>query len=353
MGKFSGENVESIRGFMKHVLFIGVTKYDLEEDIHLRKKFEGLAQGLPAGRQGIEPYVLARGFAFGKKVFGAEFYLLPKTIFFWPMAFVFAFWLCLVKKINVIVAQGPLMEGLLGTVLKKLLGKELIIELHGDWEFKKALAKIAPISLKNADKIRGVAGYLAEKAKNIAPSKPYFIFPTFTDLDDFLSETDIKFGNYILFVGRRDETKGIKYLEEAFSKIKNDFPEFELFLIGDGLPGGRLPLDKVREKMRGCHCLVVPSVSEGLPRVILEAMALAKPVIASRVGGIPELVKDGETGFLVAPKDAEQLASKLMTLLSDKDLAVKMGERGRAIIKDKFSNQRYIENYLKMIYAKI
>ena len=102
---------------MKNVLFIGVTKYDLAKDVHLRKKFEGLSEG-------ITPYVLARGkMTFGRKLWGAEFYLLPKTIFFWPMAFVLAFWLCLVKKIDVIVAQGPLMEGLTGAILKKILKK--------------------------------------------------------------------------------------------------------------------------------------------------------------------------------------------------------------------------------------
>jgi len=329
---------------MKSVLFLGVTKYNLEKDAHLRKKFEGLAQG-------IKPYVLARGkMTIGRKFWGAEFYLLPRRIFFWPIAFALAFWLCSAKKIDVIVAQGPLIEGLAGAILKKLLRKELIVELHGDWGFKKNLSMIAPISLKSADKIRGVAGYLIEKAKKIALHKSYFIFPTFTDLDDFLAVKDIKFENYVLFVGRADKTKGINYLTEAFSKFKSDFPDFELVLVGDGLPGGKLSLEKVREKMRDCYCLAVPSVSEGLPRVILEAMALAKPVIASNVGGIPDLVKDGQNGFLFEVGNINQLAEKLRTLLKDKNMAIEMGKRGREIVQGKFSNQRYIENYLEMIY---
>ena len=332
---------------MKNVLFIGVTKYDLAKDVHLRKKFEGLSEG-------ITPYVLARGkMTFGRKLWGAEFYLLPKTIFFWPMAFVLAFWLCLVKKIDVIVAQGPLMEGLTGAILKKILKKDLIVELHGDWGFKKNLAKIAPISLKNADKIRGVASYLIEKAQKIVSQKQYFLFPTFTDLDDFLSETGIKFDNYILFVGRADKTKGINYLTEAFSKIENDFPDFKLVLVGEGMPGGKLSLEQVREKMKNCYCLAVPSISEGLPRVIMEAMALAKPIIASNVGGIPDLLKDGQNGFLFEPRNSDELAKKLKILLSDKDLAVKMGQKGRDLIQSQFSNEKYIANYLQMINHEI
>ena len=328
---------------MKKVLFIGVTKYDLEKDVHLRKKFESLSQG-------IKPYVLAKGkMTIGRKIFGAEFYLLPKNIFFWPAALKLAFWLCLTKKIDVIVAQSPLMEGLVGTILKKILKKELIVEIHGDWGVRKCLAKLAPISLKNADKIRGVAQYLLVKAQKIAPNKPYYIFPTFTDLDDFLAEENVKFENFILFVGRDDPVKGVKYLIEAFEKIKGKFSDFELILVGEGMPGGKLPLEQVREKMKNCYCLIVPSLSEGLPRVIMEAMALAKPVIGSNVGGIPELIEDGQNGFLFKAGDSGDLAEKLRTLLKDKKMALEMGQRGREFVKEKFSNEKYISNYIEMI----
>ena len=328
---------------MKKVLFIGVTKYDLEKDVHLRKKFEGLAHG-------IKPYVLARGkMTFGRKLWGAEFYLLPRNIFFWPRALILAFWLCLLKKIDVIVAQSPLMEGLVGTILKKIFRKELIVEAHGDWEWRKNLSKIAKISFRNADKIRVVANYLLEKVKRIAPDKPYFIFPTFTDLDDFLAEREINLENYVLFVGRDDPVKGVKYLTGAFDRIKSEFPEFKLILVGEGLPEGKLSLGEVREKMRNCYCLVVPSVLEGLPRVIMEAMALAKPVIASNVGGIPDLVKDGQTGFLFKAGDAVELAEKLRILLRDKNMAAEMGRRGRGLVQGQFSNEKYINNYLQMI----
>jgi len=327
---------------MKKVLFLGVTKYNLEKDKHLQKKFKALSAG-------IKPFVLSKGRGFGKKMWGAEFYLIPPGIFYWPAAFFVSFWLCLSKKIDTVICQGPLVEGLVGTILKKTLHKELIVELHGDWGFKKNLSKIASISLKNADKIRGVAGYLIEKAKKTVPQKPYYLFPTFTDLDDFLNEENVSFGNYVLFVGRKDRVKGIRYLEEAFSYVKEEFPNFGLILIGEGLPGGKLPLSQVKEKMKNCYCLVLPSLTEGLPRVVMEAMALAKPVVASRVGGIPDLVKEGETGFLFEAGNSKELAEKLKKLLGNRELAVKLGKNGRELIKEKFSNERYISNYLEMI----
>ncbi|KKS07723.1 MAG: Glycosyl transferase group 1 [Parcubacteria group bacterium GW2011_GWB1_41_4] len=328
---------------MKKVLFIGVTKYNLEKDAHLRKKFEGLSRG-------IKPYILAKGkITMGKKIFGAEFYLLPPSPFFWIPAISLGFWLCLVKKIDVIVAQSPLMEGLAGTILKKIFRKELIVEIHGDWEVRKNLSKLAKIGLRNADKIRGVAQYLVAKAKKFAPDKPYFIFPTFTDLDEFLGERDINFGNTVLLVGRNDPVKGVKYLVEACAKIKKEFPDFKLSLVGEGLPEGKLSLEEVKRRMKNCYCLVVPSLSEGLPRVILEAQALGKPVIASKVGGIPELITDGRNGFLFKVGDSNELAEKLRTLLNNKELAIEMGRRGRDLVGENFSNEKYLENYIQMI----
>lgn len=341
---------------MRKVLFIGVTKYNLEKDIHLAKKFEGLSRG-------IKPYILAKGKPFHKKIWRTEFYLLSAGIFFWPLAFCLAFWLCLAKKIDVIVSQSPLMEGFLGAIFKKILRKELIVEIHGDWKEAPFLSKkrklafierrftpfLAKISLRNADKIRGVAEYLIKEAKKIAPDKKYFIFPTFTNLDDFLNERDIKFDNFILFVGRAQKVKGVKYLIEAFSKIEKEFPEFRLVLVGEGLPEGRLSLEETKNKMKNCYCLVLPSLSEGLPRVLMEAMALGKPVIGSNIGGIPELIENGQNGFLFRVGDSNDLAEKLKILLRDKKMALGMGQKGREFIKEKFSNAKYIQNYIQMI----
>ena len=239
-------------------------------------------------------------------------------------------------------------------VLKKTLHKELIVELHGDWEerlptIRGILTFFAKRVLRNADKIRAVANYLVLKARKYAPAKPYFIFPTFTDLNDFLAEKEIIFNKEILFVGRNDRVKGIPYLIEAFELIKKDFPDFKLSLVGEGLPEGKLPLTEVRKRMKNCYCLVLPSITEGLPRVMLEAMALSKPVVASRVGGIPDLIKDSENGFLFEVGNVQELAEKLRILLDNKELAVEMGRRGRELVQSQFSNEKYINNYLAMI----
>lgn len=363
---------------MKEVLFIGVSRYnfkDKESIACLQVKFEGLSQG-------IKPYVVARGRPFYKRAWGADFYLLRFRFFFWLSAFLISFYLCLTKKIDVIVAQSPLMEGFVGAILKKVLRKELIVETHGDWwegpflsrkrRFEIAQRKLAPFlakfSLKNADKIRAVAQYLADEAKKTAPQKPYFIFPTFTDLDLFLREAESGTDKFILFAGQLEKVKGVEYLIEAFAELANDFPDFKLIIAGDGSElsnlrlqvsnfklqekvefKGRLSLRETKDIMKKCRCLVLPSLSEGLPRVLLEAMALGKPVVGSAVGGIPELIKDRENGFLFEKGNVDDLAKKLKILLADKDLAVEMGRIGRSFVRENFSNEKYTENYLKML----
>jgi glycosyltransferase involved in cell wall biosynthesis len=363
---------------MKKVLFIGVTNYDFKEhsSLHLKEKFLGLGEN-------IKPYILARGRPFHKKIWNSEFYLLPYSIF-WLFAFFIAFYICLNKKIDVIIAQSPLMEGLTGSILKKIFKKQLIVEIHGDWESgpflskkrrfeflqKKVVPILARFSLKSADKIRAISSFTKKEAMKLSGIKPYFVFPTFTDISIFLEEKETRFENFILFVGGLEKVKGIKYLIKAFSKVKQEFPQFKLVIIGKGSEKenleleirslgiedkvkfkGRLSLEETKNIMKNCYCLVLPSLSEGLGRVLMEAMALGKPVVASRVGGIPDLIKDGQNGFLFEKGHSKELARKLKILLENKGLVRKMGKKGKEIIENKFSNEKYIKNYVLMINA--
>jgi glycosyltransferase involved in cell wall biosynthesis len=89
--------------------------------------------------------------------------------------------------------------------------------------------------------------------------------------------------------------------------------------------------------LAGCDVFCLPSRAEGMPLVVLEAMAQARPVVATAVGGTPELVVDGETGLLVPPDDVDALARALKRALSDPGLATRMGEAGRARVERDFS----------------
>ena len=98
--------------------------------------------------------------------------------------------------------------------------------------------------------------------------------------------------------------------------------------------------------------LVLPSLNEGMGRVLVEAMAAGKPVVASRVGGIPDLVRQGETGYLVPPADEEALANGIKMLLDDPDKAKQMGQHGKEY-SHQFSLETMIEKLDNLYYDLI
>ena len=86
------------------------------------------------------------------------------------------------------------------------------------------------------------------------------------------------------------------------------------------------------------------SITEGLGTSLLDAMAAGKPIVATRTGGIPEVVADGETGILVAPRDHDAMAEAIVRLLKDDDLRRRMGDAGRARARSLFSAERMVQN---------
>ncbi|WP_243671337.1 glycosyltransferase family 4 protein [Vulcanisaeta sp. JCM 16161] len=171
--------------------------------------------------------------------------------------------------------------------------------------------------------------------------------------DQFRESRNIT-SDYVLYIGRLHPLKGIEYLIRAMRIVNNEVKDSLLIIIG---PGDQRPYidltnklgirDRVlflgyvsdREKIGALDAstaLVLPSISnyvEVYPMVISEAWARQKPVIATTVGGIPYRVKNMENGILVPPRDVKALANAIITILTDKELARKLGARGRVNIK--------------------
>jgi glycosyltransferase involved in cell wall biosynthesis len=156
---------------------------------------------------------------------------------------------------------------------------------------------------------------------------------------------------YLLFVGRLRIRKGVEVLLEALRDVR----PVELKIAGDGEHRRRLErrvselemgdrvtflgtcdAGRVQRLLAGAAALVVPSIYEGMPLVVLEAMAAGVPVVASAVSGIPEVVVDGETGWLVPPEDPRALGVALEDVLARPEEARRRGEAGRRRVDERY-----------------
>lgn len=163
-------------------------------------------------------------------------------------------------------------------------------------------------------------------------------------------------------VARLEKVKGHEYFIAALRKVVDRYPNAVAVLIGDGEQRPHLEAlmaqhslqahlrflgfrNDVQHLLRAIDLLVLPSISEGLPNVILEAMACGKPVVASNVGGIPEAVRPGQNGLLVAPRDVDGLAQAMEQLVALPEKRRELGQQGRRIVEQEFSLQSQVSRF--------
>jgi glycosyltransferase involved in cell wall biosynthesis len=160
-------------------------------------------------------------------------------------------------------------------------------------------------------------------------------------------------------IGRLHPSKGFNDLISALAYIKATTNSVRLIIVGEGELRDSLELQIINHNLSGTikfaglrndipeilsslDVLVSPSLWEGMPNVVLEAMAAGKPVVATSVGGTPETVVDGETGLLVPPRNHEALATAILRLLGNSELRTRMGHAGRERVLNHFSIQRMV-----------
>jgi len=205
------------------------------------------------------------------------------------------------------------------------------------------------------------------------PRRKLVVIPNGVDISEFreaqpvpretigLSDED----GMVLFVGRLDKQKGVTYLLKAAARVVRQSPKVHFVIAGAGRLEGRLKRyvrwkkladnvhfvgfrDDLPSLMKACDMFVCPSLWEGMPNVILEAMACAKPVIATRVVGCVDLVKDGETGLLVPPRDASALADAIFRLFDEPDAAASMGAAGLQRVREHFTVELMVNRNISL-----
>jgi len=200
------------------------------------------------------------------------------------------------------------------------------------------------------------------------------------EFDELLNHDDIsnnKIDNQgfrsVGVIANFDRVKGHRVLLKAIPEILREVKDVRFLFAGDGKEKSSLQRLasklKVKENVfflgichdvprliNSCELIVVPSIMEGLSLVVLEAIAIGKPVVASRVGGIPELVKENENAILVPPRDHRKLSKAIIKILKDKELGLIMRQKNREILQrgfyDKFS-ARYMVREIEKLYQQL
>jgi glycosyltransferase involved in cell wall biosynthesis len=246
-------------------------------------------------------------------------------------------------------------------------GAKLVVHVHGGTSEIPGWSS-AQFALYDVD--AAIATSLAA-ARTIAGVKPTVVYPgvpiprrpgTGERADDAAR------GNVIGVAGRLIRLKGIVYLIRALSLIRAEFPAVQLEIAGDGPERGSLEREAAslglagRVKFLGWQSEMAPilarwavyaqpSVEEGFGISVAEAMAAGLPVVATSVGGLPEAVEDGKTGWLVPPRDSGALAERLACLLRDSDQRRAFGARGRERASELFSDTRMVSEISKIYEA--
>lgn len=176
-------------------------------------------------------------------------------------------------------------------------------------------------------------------------------------------------GPIIGCIGRLSPVKGLDDLLKAAQRLLEQFPKLQVLLVGDGPSREeliRLAYElKVAERVVICHALedirvpmslmqvfVAPALEEGFGLSIVEAMAAGVPVVTTRSGGPGEIVEDGQSGFLVEPRDVEGITRAVSTLLQDAGLRGRFAEEGRRRARDRYDMKRVVQE-VEQVYAEV
>jgi glycosyltransferase involved in cell wall biosynthesis len=344
------------------VLMVGRTRYRFPLQPNLRRKFDALdrrmdVRVLATAATSADADVDDDGFELvrphrARRLDGPLFYLgLPFRVARQLRRF----------EPDAVIAQSPYEA--LGIFAGRALTRQsptVIVEVHGDFRTatrlygsgaRKLLAPVADLgarfAIRRADRIRTVGPFTSDVVRTCGV-EPSASFPAFTDLSTFAAEPPASLPERpaFLFVGVLERYKNVECLVEAWRRVARREPRATLRIVGDGtereaverlvaeLPEQthwhrRLPARGVAAALDRVSALVLPSRSEGLPRIAIEALERGRPVIGADAGGIPDVVQDDHNGLLVEAESVPALAEGMLRIARDSALLERLAAGAR------------------------
>jgi glycosyltransferase involved in cell wall biosynthesis len=353
----------------RRVLMVARTRYSLPLEAGRARKFAAL-------RDRLDLRVLATA-ADGRARDDGVFHLVRRLpvdgIAFWALLPLRTRRLARSHGTEVILAQSPYEAALAGGAPR------LIVEVHGDWRtftrlygspLRRLLSpfadSLARAGLRRADAVRTISGYTSGLVRELGV-EPDAEFPTFFDLDAFVDAPQVPLPEQpcALFVGVLEPYKNVDGLARVWRRVAQRVPGSRLVLVGRGpqrevvellardLPTQvewveRLEPSGVAAALDAATCLVLPSRSEGLGRVLLEAFLRGRPAVAMGVGGIPDAVEDGVSGLLAS--DEAALEEALVRVLTEPELAARLAGGAReASRRWQSTPEEYADNLARLV----
>jgi glycosyltransferase involved in cell wall biosynthesis len=342
------------------VLFVGRTRYRLPLNQSLERKFDALANELTIrvlGSAQPDSRLSSPTFRLVKSKPGP----LDSILFYGTLPALVAAELRSFRPDAVITQSVYEAAAVLLARAVTRSNARVVIEVHGDWDTAAELygsrrrrllapiaARVSRYAVRRADGVRTVSEFTSARVRKEG-IEPASVFPTYVDFTTFSGGEPLPLPDRprALFVGVLERYKNVDGLAAAWRLAALRVPDAHLVVVGSGreratierlvadLPSqttwhARLPQDEIARELDRSTVLVLPSRSEGLPRIVMESFARARAVVGARAGGIPDIVADGVNGLLVAPEDPAALADALVEVLSDHALQERLAKGARS-----------------------
>ncbi len=372
---------------MKNVLFIAPTTYKLPLDDNMQKKFEYLSQVCNLN-------VVA--FANEKREISFEnaslyFFKKTKSRFYnyFKILIVSLFSISKIiqnNNIEIVCFQDPVSSFLSMLIVKsRHKNVKVIVETHGDFietlgleknllfpgVYKYIFMKLSRYTINNADIIRAVSSSTEAQVRKINKEKSIIRFPAWVDFDDFKDiqiNRNVQEKFQILFIGSVTDRKKPHLIVEAMNLINKDNIEF--LIVGptpnlkylDSLKNlinsyslvdnvkffGSVDRKRVKNFYSEVNLMILPSVSEGLARVIFESQATACPVLVTDAPGMGDIVIEGQTGYIFESNSIESLASKIKEVEENYEEAIHIGSNAKDFILSNYSAENFKFSFKKI-----
>lgn len=271
--------------------------------------------------------------------------------------------------------------GLIGSVVARIVGIPCVVEsVHYIYSWRNPFEKylfrktamladaLVGVSTATSDFLIHEAGIPSRKVRTIwdgIDPKPFQVGPSESDLLKLRAQLGLSAGPVVGSVGRLSKEKGHIYLLEAFSQVLRVIPNALLVFAGDGAEMGFLKKQvktlgitskvhflghrtDIPQLLHFLDVYVQPSLKETFSLAVCEAMMTGRPIVASAVEGLPDLIVHMQTGLLVAPGNSSTLASAIIKLLQNKSIAVALGSQARAFTLERFTDESMSGQFLDL-----